>query len=422
MTWPPSRGGWHNENYIRWSPDGSRILFDVSEDIYKGPVDLHSAAADGSSLENIAGVSLSVPIWAGPSTMMYLDVSPDGSHIAFSTCARNTDSNGYRWGYNYDIALANIDGTDAKNLTDNKGLENFPVWSPDGTRVAYLSSSEEFALIDDILSDRIRGRLSIHMVATGESKDIDLPTGDVAAFHPPAWSPDGQSLAFVAYEGHGRLSRAVVYTVGIDGSNLTKITYAASGPAWSPDGQRIAVAVPGGSYKASLYTFAPDGSDPTFVSQDLPEPWDEPVEPWLGNLSWSPDGSAILLEGFAHIVSVDGTTLFDGYEFMWAHLTKRLEGLREASGQEPPEEIPVELRRIMAESQDVREKYLENVHLSATWSPNGSQIAMRIEGYEDLGQPALQVFVMDREGGNPKVLVEGIYERSQQEFTLRLVR
>ena len=406
IVWPPARGEWRFENYIRWSPDGSRILFDVSELIFDGPVDLYGVAADGSQLKKIVSPEAGSPPWSEPSSMIYFDVSPDGSRIAFTPCVfdrySKADAAEAESPYNYEIALANIDGTDASRLTHTPGSENFPVWSPDGTSIAYFSSNDSWGEW---------GGLKIHTLATGDIREIE---DDGIRPHPPSWSPDGEKLAFVGYEWFARQSRMSVWTVGADGSNLTRIADAASGPAWSPDGKRIAMAVPRGPNKASLYTFAADGSDPTFVSLDLPVPWDEPVEPWLGNLSWSPDGSAILLEGFAHAVNVDGSgTLFDGL----ASLLTYRQGLNLPyfSGW-PPEEITFVLKGLLKIS-----------HMLAAWSPDGSKIAIRTEipeviidavGISDL--PLIQVLTMDRDGSNPRVLVEVV--ESDDGIELRLAR
>ena len=402
IVWPPARGEWRFENYIRWSPDGSRILFDVSELIFDGPVDLYGVAADGSQLNKIVSPEDRSPPWSEPSSMIYFDVSPDGSRIAFALCVFDRDSKAdeadVESPYNYEIAVANIDGTDASRLTHTPGSENFPVWSPDGTSIAYYSSNDAWGRI---------GGLKIHTLATGDIREIDLPMGDWVGSHPPAWSPDGQRLAFVGYEWLERQSRTSVWTVEVDGSNLTRIAFAASGPAWSPDGKRIAMAVPRGPNKASLYTFAADGSDPTFVSLDLPEPWDEPVEPWLGNLSWSPDGSAILLEGFAHAVNVDGSgVLFDGFASVMMHI----EGsdLVAHSGK-PPEAFT-----------RVFNDFPEFTQTFAAWSPDGSEIAILTERLGDRGLRRVQVYIMDRDGSNPRVLVEGV--ESDNGLELRLAQ
>ena len=276
---------------------------------------------------------------------MYFDVSPDNSRIAYSACAYNRksaeESGSLEWDYNYDIGLANIDGTEVRRLTSTLGFENFPVWSPDGRSIAYFSSHADFRGSLSFRYTRdpgpITGWITIYNLDTGEFRHITSTEGKGTTFHPPAWfrrrnvpqegesiphppvwSPDGKKLAFVVYEGAVEVDRmhkftpaglwlkAALYTVGVDGTGLTRITEAASGPAWSPDGQRIAVAVPVNALNADLYTFAADGSDPVLVEQILPRAWYYPINPWQGSLSWSPDGSAILLEGFAHVVNLDG--------------------------------------------------------------------------------------------------------------------
>ena len=394
-----ARGDWVDENYIRWSPDGSRILFDVSEKHYEGPVDLYSVATDGSWLYTIVDESDRGAIWGPGSSMTYFDVSPDSARIAYSTCAFNKDVDTEKgdgsWVHNYDIVVANADGTVERRLTRTVHFENFPVWSPDGTAVVYFSLFEDF--VPPVRHGRVYlvlGRLTIHLMTTDTTRDIVLPIGDVVAPHPPVWSPDGRSLAFVVYEKVDPLT-AAVYAVGIDGSTQIRISDAASGPAWSPDGKRIAVAVPRGPNNADLYSFAADGSDPILVSDNLPESWDYPVQPWMGNLSWSPDGSAILLEGFAFAVNVDGSgILFDGFESLLVHL----EGLNPPAFPTGSPEATTFLIK----------QYLANIHMFATWSPDGSKIAVRTEVPEERGLPRTQVHIMDLAGSDTRLLVEGV--------------
>lgn len=57
--------------------------------------------------------------------------SPDGTKIAFIS---------YK-GSNREIYVINADGTNQKRLTDNLAYDQHPVWSPDGTQIAYISSS-----------------------------------------------------------------------------------------------------------------------------------------------------------------------------------------------------------------------------------------------------------------------------------------
>ena len=417
-----ARGDWAVENYIRWSPDGSQILFDVSESRSKGPVDLYAVAADGSRLEKIVDASSREPLWGTGGSMMSFDVSPDGSRIAYSACTYNRkpaeDSREDDWVYNYDIALANIDGTDVRRLTATSGFENFPVWSPDGSRIAYFSSHADFR--GDIVGRYFRdprpitGWITIYNLETGEFSYIVPSEGNGIMSHPPAWSPslgrnapkegaiiplppvwspDGQKLAFIVYEGAveveevdrfapaGLLLKASVYAVGVDGTGLTRITEAASSPAWSPDGKRIAVAVPAKRGKADLYTFAADGSDPVLVKDTLSATWNFPVNPWMGSLSWSPDGSQILFEQRARRINLDAS-----------------------------QAVPNTLRY-------ATEKYPRVPPMLATWSPDGTRLAVRTED----GSDAL-VYVIGRDGSNPRYLVETNTTRSATEDKIKLAQ
>ena len=138
---------------LQWSPDGSQILFSEFVDRHDPPIGF--VEADSSRLGGVEEVAANVTTrYAGP--LRTFDLSADGSRIAYSTCgyARHASD------YNYKIVVSNFDGTDTKRLTDNVSPEFYPVWSPDGTRVAFLRYPA----------------LTIYAVATGEN-DQELGTG-----------------------------------------------------------------------------------------------------------------------------------------------------------------------------------------------------------------------------------------------------
>ena len=107
----------------------------------------------------------------------------------------------------------------------------------------------------------------------------------------PVWSPDGSRIAFVG-ELQDSAQRAV-YTVRLDGTGLTQLGPTVSVPSWSPDGSRISFFMPEDDEKVGLYTLESNGADLQRVW-----PLDKP-EIWVDNLTWSPDGSAILFASAA---------------------------------------------------------------------------------------------------------------------------
>ena len=75
----------------------------------------------------------------------YADVSPDGSRIVYSTCEYtyyDHDAVGWRYNLGYELAAVNVDGSDLQRLTDNLHFENYPVWSPDGIRIAFIAHND----------------------------------------------------------------------------------------------------------------------------------------------------------------------------------------------------------------------------------------------------------------------------------------
>ena len=115
---------------------------------------------------------------------------------------------------------------------------SLPVWSPDGTRIAYIRTSAGASTLE--LLDMATGR------STKLLEDVAFGT----------WSPDGSRLA-VLRPAVGALGAAVFIT-DLSGSTTQISTTPATGhPAWSPDGTRIAFA----TSNTEIAIVTADGSD-----------------------------------------------------------------------------------------------------------------------------------------------------------------
>ena len=273
----------------QWSPDGSLIVFTRDGS-------LHTVTADGSHLQPIRQ-------WTGDrrsSRAQSPSISPDGSRMAFTAFEHNT---WLPWDkdHQWEIVTSALDGSDERRVTKtgNRGILNLnPVWSPDGTRIAFTSNRVNSEPDGE---EAPVGKYGIFTMAPdGSDASRVAPSLSVKGSN-PVWSPDGRSLAFVATEpGEGfRVFKDVLYVVGSDGSGLTRIGEAISWLTWSPDSSRIAFVGTDG-VEVALHTVAPDGSDPTRVLGLR----DVDMVPF-GNLSWAPDGASILLSGGRKVVVVD---------------------------------------------------------------------------------------------------------------------
>ena len=196
----------------------------------------------------------------------------------------------YRWSaHNYEIARFAADGR-LERLTQGPGIEHFPVWSPDGQRIAYLRRSGRGS--DD-------GWGVFTMAVDGsDSRGV---VGPRPLARPPVWSPDGQALAYVSASGGEQVSLIVAPVSAVDGADLRRWEEVATGldigpVAWSPDGQHLAFGVVSSDMTSGLHVSAPDGSEVRllYAGPEVARTRYKGTAWPTYRVSWSPDGEEIL--------------------------------------------------------------------------------------------------------------------------------
>jgi Tol biopolymer transport system component len=216
-------------------------------------------------------------------------------------------------------------GADLTLLSDTVAGYPFGAWSPDGSRVAFLSGSF--------------GEGSILVINADGTRESHV--GDIQA-RPPEWSPDGTRLLFEAVEGG-------IYSVGADGSGLTEIAKDGHGPKWSPDGMRIAF-VSERNGNRDLFLVDPDGSDERRLTHD-PAP-DEAF-------SWAPDGHRIVYVSYRHGAEPENIGIGDAEVFVVDPRTGRSRNLsRNAAWDGDPDWSPDGARIVFTRRTDHAEIYV----------------------------------------------------------------
>lgn len=172
---------------------------------------------------------------------------------------------------NWDLYLQRVGGKNPRNLTnDSTADETQPAFSPDGERIAFRSEREH-------------GGLFV-MGATGESVKRLTDFG----FH-PAWSPDGRELAFSTHNiedpNDRSLERSDIWIVNVATGEKRQLTGETVGdaaqPQWSPTGARIAYWSRRKGGQRDLWTIPANGGTPVPVTDDADFDW---------NPVWAPDG------------------------------------------------------------------------------------------------------------------------------------
>ena len=215
--------------------------------------------------------------------------SPDGSTIAFM---RDLHSAGAGKGQQFDLFIMNADGRNQRNLTDHPALDVNQSWSPDGRHLAFTSSRS--------------GNWEVHImdILSGSVKQLTNSAKREGHAGSPDWSPNGKQIAYeLALRGQGRH----IYIMDADGKNAKPLTEMAQlpipgqaimrvGPRWSPDGQQIlyievTLAKDQGKVRMisnKLFVCQSDGSK--LRKLPIPKEWE------ITSACWAADGTDIFFD------------------------------------------------------------------------------------------------------------------------------
>ena len=390
------------EQVIQWTPDGRHLLFD-----YQGTIQV--VDTKGTQLRTLVDADPRYPIedsgtWISLAEGLYFDISPDGTQIVYTSCEfreEGPDSDPETGYFGYEIAIINLDGTSKRRLTRNDSLDHYPAWSPNGKRIAYYSSSNDLRWLDgDIYTLTVDGsdvRQGVALTTPALKKEseffvaieadgTDLEQGAetitptlkektyyvAVAAVPPLWSQDGEYLALLA-----SYREDFLYVIRADGKEWTRIAGPVSTyiphlqrkfmsfwtpvlPAWSLDGEFLAFVKADEEGEAvGVFMVRPDGTGLTQVLESQGANW------IVSHLSWSPDGSELLVGSDNHffIVQRDGSNA----------------------------------RRVQLDS-------LDKAWRVGAWSPDGTRIALFVPGYPDRNIPP-EIFTVRPDGTELRALV-----------------
>ncbi len=185
-------------------------------------------------------------------------------------------------GPRYELVVADYDGYNPRSIATSPESIMSPAWSPDGTKIAYVTfdidAGKSLLQIQDLASGRtelVSDRAGIngapawspngrHLAMTlstrgnpdvyvydVRSRKLDPITQSPAIDTEPAWSPDGNYLVFTSDRG----GRAQIYRTPAQGGREERLTFEGKSntrAVYSPDGESLAMVHESGGYRVAV--------------------------------------------------------------------------------------------------------------------------------------------------------------------------
>ncbi|HMC81923.1 MAG TPA: prolyl oligopeptidase family serine peptidase [Candidatus Polarisedimenticolia bacterium] len=336
----------------RISPDETTVAYFWNSEGLPRPLNLYIVPARGGKAKRLTSFTSRRPerrktTWPMPDPGVFVEFSPDSKRILF--------------GYDGDLFVAAVDGSEVERLTRTDATEGEATWSPDGRSILYTSGGALFRMFYPRA-----GTIQITSPEEGTSHGM------------PRWSPGGGKILFVAEQGKDQHDFPVPYY--LDEWVSTKTSKR-------------------GMSQHRVGFLSPDGGDPVWV-----DPGAEPIW-WLNDALWSPDGSRILLDICSKDLKTRTLLVTDAVP---APPPRNWDGREEEPAVSPPvkkDEITVRARVLYSET-DPKWAYTFDGFVTDTtstaFSPDDSRVLFTSErsGFN-------HAYVVPVAGGEPRAVTAG---------------
>lgn len=238
---------------------------------------LVAAAAYSAALGRVRPLA-TVPVTSFPGEERDPALAPDGRRVAF---AWDGESDTTPDGRQFDIYVQPVGGGDPARLTTHPADDLSPAWSPDGQRVAFVRCAV--------------GGCGISVVPADGGVETALVVPDDLRIQTLVWSPDGATLAFAARRGTSGAYRlhllALDRSGGVERVQATRMTAPPAtypgdlDPAWSPDGRHLAFVRTSLDGRQDVCLVAVDGGGVTRLARE---------QRGVTGLDWTADGREVV--------------------------------------------------------------------------------------------------------------------------------
>lgn len=308
--------------------------------------------------------------------------SPDGTKIAFVSSRDG----------NWEIYVIDADGSNLTRLTKNLEHDAFPTWSPDSKKIAFSSTatgfSRNFPSLSAIFVMDANGENRKRLTNTEVGADSPVPYYNDTV---PIWSPDGQKIGFLSDRRNGFRE---IFLMNPNGTDITRVTFQNLhhwNIGWTHDSKRIL-------FDARMDGFVTPASNPIAgifsVNASGPK--------WF----WGEDTTPVINEMESGL-EFDSNVSLDGKKILFLNGQKDPEkrtGLRGMSF--------AELDYVDGKPKVIKETIIqrdaENQY-SPFWSPDGTKVTFT--STRD-GHP--EIYVADEDGSNVKRLTFSRPETSEE--------